>query len=105
MKTLIVLLFIAGVIALQIFLSKQENKWLGLILPIISFLVSLIYPLNMAVPVVNIGVEMVNVVLSLLLGLLIANIPTYILLAIYYACRGKYRKRKQLDKMNIQDLE
>jgi len=36
---------------------------------------------------------------------IISNIPTIILLAIYYASREKLRIRNQLDKMNIQDLE
>ena len=47
---IITLMFLAGIILLQIFLSKKENKWPGLMLPIISFLFGLIYPLNMVVP-------------------------------------------------------
>ena len=101
-RVLIVLIFslvlLAGVILLQIYLSKRESKWPGLVLPIISFLISFIYPLNMAIPSVG------GFFVALLLGWLIANIPTYVLLAIYFTCRGKYRKRKQLNKMNIQDL-
>ena len=50
MRTLVFLLFIAGVIALQVFLSKRENKWPGLVLPIMSLLFSLLYPLNMTAP-------------------------------------------------------
>ena len=98
MRILVVLLFIAGVIVLQIFLSKRESKWPGLVLPIISFLISFIYPLNMAIPSVG------GFVFALILGWLIANIPTIVLLTIYFACRGKQRRNKQLDKMNIQDL-
>ncbi len=30
--------------------------------------------------------------------------PTVILLAIYWNCRGRQRRNKQLEKMNIQDL-
>ncbi len=98
MRTLVFLLFIAGVIVLQIFLSKRESKWPGLVLPIISFLISFIYPLNMAIPSVG------GFIFALVLGWLIANIPTIVLLTIYFACRGKQRRNKQLDKMNIQDL-
>jgi len=43
------LIFIVGGILLQIFLSRQESKWAGLILPIITFILSLIYVLNIAV--------------------------------------------------------
>ena len=52
-RTIIFLLFLlailAGIIWLQIFLSKKENKWPGLVMPIISFLFGLLYPLNMVV--------------------------------------------------------
>ena len=37
-----VLVFVAGGILLQIFLSKREGKWPGLILPLLSFLYSLV---------------------------------------------------------------
>lgn len=36
---------------------------------------------------------------------LIFNIPTLISLAIYFGCRQKFRKKKLLEKMNLQDLE
>lgn len=35
-------LILVGAIFLQIFLSKRSNMWLGLILPIISFSISII---------------------------------------------------------------
>lgn len=102
MRTLIVLLFIAGVIMLQIFLSKRESKWPGLVLPIIAFLFSLLYPLNMVAP--SEGVTAGFVVQMILIWLL-GNIPTIIFLAVFFGCRGKQRRNKQLDKMNIQDLD
>ena len=101
-RVAIVLIFtlalLVGVILLQIYLSKRESKWPGLVLPIISFLISFVYPLNMAIPSVG------GFIVALILGWLLANIPTIILLAIYFSCRGKQRRNKQLDKMNIQDL-
>jgi len=33
------------------------------------------------------------------------NIPTTILLAIYFACREKQKRNRDLEKMNIQDLQ
>lgn len=101
MRTLVFLLFIAGVITLQIFLSKRESKWVGLVLPVIAFLFSLLYPLNMVAP--SEGVT-VGFVFQMIIVWLIGNIPTIIFLAIYFSCRGKQRRNKQLDKMNIQDL-
>lgn len=87
---------------LQIFLSKRESKWPGLVLPIITFLISLLYPLGMIAP--SEGITAAFVVYMILVWLL-ANIPTIILLAIYASCRGKQKRKKQLDKMNIQDLD
>lgn len=101
MRTLIVLLFIAGVIVLQVFLSKRESKWPGLVLPLIAFLFGLLYPLNMVAP--SEGVT-VGFIFQMILVWSLGNIPTIVLMAIYWSCRGKQRRNKQLEKMNIQDL-
>jgi hypothetical protein len=37
--------------------------------------------------------------------LFVSNIPTFILMAIYFDCPGKFKKKKGMDKMNIKDLE
>lgn len=98
--TLIVLaVFVVGGILLQIFLSKRESKWPGLALPAISFLWSLLYLFNM----MDTG-SVVQNILTALLTVLLSNIPTLVLLAIYWAVREKRRKRSELDKMNIDDL-
>lgn len=101
MRGLVILAFIVGVILLQIFLSKTESKWPGLVLPMIAFLFSFLFPLNMPVPK---GEVTVGIYVQVALIWLLANIPTAILLAIYFVCREKYHRNKQLDKMNIQDL-
>ena len=105
-RILIVLIFslvlFAGVILLQIYLSKRESKWPGLVLPIIAFIFGLLYPLNMIAP--SEGVT-AGFIFQMILVWLLGNIPTIIFLAIYFGCRGKQRRNKQLDKMNIQDLE
>lgn len=99
---ILTLLILGGIVYLQIFLSKMESTWPGLVLPILSFLVSALFPLNMVLP--SEGMTAGLIVLMLLTWLL-ANIPTVILLVIYFACRGNLRRSKQLDKMNIQDLD
>ena len=101
MRTLVFLLFIAGVIVLQVFLSKKESKWPGLVLPIIAFLFGLLYPLNMIAPSEGVNA---GFIFQMILVWLLGNIPTIVLLTIYFACRSKQRRNKQLDKMNIQDL-
>jgi len=98
---LLILLF-AGIVFLQVFLSKRERRLPGLILPIVALLFSLLYPLNMTVP--SEGVT-AGFVFQILIVWLLANIPTIILLAIYSGCREKKYRNKQINKMNIQDLD
>ncbi|MBZ2175638.1 hypothetical protein K8M07_10360 [Schnuerera sp. xch1] len=129
-RTIIFLIVIIGVVFLQIFLSKKQSKWFGLILPIICLLFSLIAVLSVPAfftqgeltleqiapdgtvieetiteqhnkPIGNIGTAVFQVIVVFLLY----NIPTAILLVIYFACRENLKKRSLLDKMNIQDLE
>ena len=92
------LVLLVGIVLLQIFLSKREGRWPGLILPLLTFL----YSLLMACSAVAYNGEIPwgAILASLILG----NIPTVILLAIYAVCREKFRKQSELDKMNIKDL-
>lgn len=127
---LVFFLVLAGGIWLQVFLSKKENKWYGLILPFICLAFSLIAVLgNMMFltvgevsmqqlapdgTVIEETVEVQDMGGSLEIGARIVpmvfifalyNIPTAILLVIYFACREKMKKHSALDKMHIQDLE
>lgn len=123
------LIFVVGGILLQIFLSKRKNKWLGLILPLLCLLFSIIPVLSVPMytsgeltmqqlapdgtvieeniieqhqqPIVNSGSAIFQVIIIFLLY----NIPTAILLVVYFACRESIKKNSQLEKMNIQDLE
>lgn len=98
MLFIFLLVFVAGGVLLQIFLSRREGRWPGLVLPVLSFLYSLVMAFN-AVGY-NGGIPWGPILASLILG----NIPTVILLAIYFACREKLRKRSELDNMHISDL-
>lgn len=142
---LVLLLLIAGAIILQVFLSKRESKWPGLILPGICVLCSILAVLGVAVfstttfnpevwetlveeftgnmetngasattgtsEVIDVYVyraspDSVWSVIGMIAGMfLLCNIPTAVLLAIYFACREKRKRRKELEKMNAQDLE
>lgn len=119
----------AGVILLQIYLSKKENKWVGLILPIITLCISLIAVFSIAAfttmtttPQVIDENEMViqeaapentaqpiqsasSLIFMIGSVFLLYNIPTAVLLAIYFGCREKQRQRKALEKMQAQDLQ
>ena len=131
--TLLFLLAVgAGVILLQVFLSKKESKWLGLILPAISLLISLVAVFSIAaytttgtlslqtldesgVVIQEEVVETPNatesfqntssLILTVVSVFLLYNIPTIVLLAIYFGCREKQRQRKALEQMQAQDLE
>ena len=93
------LLLLVGGVLLQIFLSRRESRWPGLILPLMTFLCSLLGPLNVA----DTGSVSRNVLL-VAVTLLAGNIPTLVLLAIYWAAREKYRVRDQREKMGKQDI-
>ena len=96
---LFLLAALVGGIFLQIFLSRRESRWPGLVLPLLTFLLSLLNVLNIA----DTGSVSENVLL-VLVTVLIGNIPTLVLLAIYLAAREKRRIRAQMDKINIDDL-
>ena len=99
---LVVLAIFAGGIFLQIFLSNKESKWFGLILPFITFAYSL---LTLSQIAKNDSMTWWNIVGSIASTLFISNIPTVILLAIYYGCRERTKRKKALEKMNILDVE
>lgn len=96
---LILLLLVVGGVLLQIFLSRRENKWLGLVLPLLTFLMSLLNVLSIR----DTGSISQNVLL-VLVTVLVGNIPTLVLLGIYWAVREKRRIKNQIDKMNLDDL-
>lgn len=122
------LLFLIVIILLQVYLSKNQNKWLGLVIPGICLIISLLAVLGMAsyfsltketVKTINDNGEVVNkvinatannrnlssLILSSIMVFLMYNIPTAIFLTIYFGCRKKIKKNLELEKMNIQDLE
>ena len=96
---IILLVFLVGIVLLQIFLSRRESRWPGLILPLLTFLSALLLPLN----VMDTGSVSENILLAVV-TLLAGNIPTLVLLAIYWAAREKYRVRDQMEKMGKQDI-
>ena len=114
-RLLLLLAFFVGIILLQIFLSKRENKWLGLILPAINFVFSLIAVMGVAVfERTSVGIisgadgptvvyettqslitgDILSTVFTIVAVFLLYNIPTLILLAIYWGCREKRKKRQ-----------
>ena len=124
---LILLLAIpVGAIFLQIYLSKREERWLGLILPIITFLFSLMIVFGMVV-YIGLGtttlIEMIDgelvttiidergsreampgAVAGVIFTFVLMNIPTAVLLIIYKVVRGKQNRHREVEKMSVHDL-
>lgn len=99
----IIYLLVGGtVIYLQIYFSKMESKWMGLILPGLTLIYSIIVVLNIAEPPVSIS--MTQRIVAVLSAFLTSNIPTIILLAIYSVVRQKLKRQSEIDKINIKDL-
>ena len=82
------ILLLIPCIWLQFYWSKKKSKWLGLILPIISVLSSLLLIMNI---IMIEGTPIIQILYTFALALLIGNIPTCVLLAIYFSCRSKLR--------------
>lgn len=97
---LLFLIIFVGAIALQVFLSKRQSKFLGLILPIFSVLNSLIIVLNIA----GDAITKTQILIALVSAFLIGNIPTIILMVIYFGVREKMKIESELDKTRIKDL-
>jgi len=120
---LLFIILVSAIIFLQILLSKKDNKWLGFILPAITLLYSIIVVSGLAFYMPATLIAELPYRLNRLLGLVfympatltdllkglyifvLYNIPTAILLGIYYACHLKLKKNKEIEKMTIQDFE
>ena len=107
-------------IILQVFLSKKESKWIGFILPAISF-IGMSYFIILGIihdntvlfsttidgetvlqTVIQMNSPLENIVRYIYIFIL-HNIPTAILLAIYFARRNKLNKQRA-PKKSVHDL-
>ncbi len=85
---------VAIVILLQIFLSKRQNRWVGLVLPVMGVL----YSISMMVCVTIFSFDTVQqVFFQMLLVFFVCNIPTLVLVVLYAACRSKLEGEIQDD--------
>ena len=84
------ILVVGSVIGLQVYASKQEKRWLGWIIPSISFIGSI--GILIAMISYTVSIQLTNVllnVLAILMLFLVINIPTLVLLGIYIAIRDR----------------
>lgn len=132
-KVMVFLILFVGIIytvvKVQIYLSKRENRWMGLIIPIIQFMLSIIVVFGLMSFSYNNSMEKIstmdengnivheeeifnenkkgdtrNSVFMSIPIFLIYNIPTIILFIIYYDCRSKIKRNKEIETMNLRDL-
>lgn len=94
---IIIIIFVL-LVALEIFLSLQKNKWYGLILPIVYLLMAAFAAFGLLVYSGEIA--------SLLIPFFLLSIPAVINFVVYLACRAsvKAKNKKEIVKMSIQDL-
>ncbi len=94
----ILLLMFALPILLEVFLATRQNKWLGLILPVIFALWSLVMLLNLAY---------ISAARTMVLLAFVCVLPAIIMFVTYALCRRHVNHRTRRDEMaqmNIQDL-
>lgn len=107
-RILVLVLLLAAVIALQVFLSRRKAWWPGLVLPTLEVLYSIFAIVSAIAGYYEVYGKGVPVTASLIcdtfLAFLQCNIFTLVLLAVYFVCRRGEKRKRQLDKMNIQDL-
>ena len=96
---LLLIILAVGTVLLEIYLAKKPSRWPGLVLPVIFFLFSFIYPLN----AVNFG-DFTEAIIAAVFSWLAANIPTVVMLAIYFVSRRRTSVSRARRKMDAQDL-
>ena len=97
---LVLVALMAGGVVLQVYLSRMEKGWPGLCLPGLCFLGSLAPLFQLSA--VGSPWELTRTAFAVLL---LGNIPTLVLLAIWLFCRRGRRRRSQMRKMKIDELE
>ena len=107
--SLIALLLIAvGAVAAEIALSRMESRWPGLVLPALFLLPAVfVLPnavLTAAMAAASVQASAAAAVGNALLSALVMLLPSLVLLGIYFIIRRRMDRRKQVEKMNIQDL-
>ena len=99
---IILVIILVALSIIEIFLSKNKVKWLGLILPLISFIFALVYGCGRVISDLEANKANIRVIsdLEANIGIILKdfvllfafNIPTAIFLIIYFNCRKKIDK-------------
>ena len=88
-------------VLLEVFLARRESIWPGLVLPILAGLYAVVMVLSYTVAPDTPWNQVLGGVLAVFL---VSGIPAFLLLMVFFICRSGRRRKKQLEKMNVQDL-
>ena len=103
----VILTLMAAALAAEVFLALKRDERLGLILPGLWLVYTLVRLVLRAVYLAQTaGGWLANPWQALAIAFAVENIPTLLLLAVYGLCRlGKgWRTRRQVEKTRIEDL-
>lgn len=93
---------IIGECVLEYYISKRQNKKLGLILPVLNFISAFVIVLNRAA---IFGQDTTFATIAKMLWeLLLYSIPAGVLMVVNLVCHEKQHNKDEIRKMNIQDL-
>ena len=99
----VILALIAAACALEVFLAKRKSRWPGLVLPVLALFPALFVLPNLLTNALSVAENGLQALLSLL-AMLLLFVPTLVLLAVYWFCRRRRKRREDVEKMKIQDL-
>jgi len=108
---IVLILLFVGSCALEAFLAGQKNRYLGLLLPGLFVLLSVIATATAVRVFIGLTAGLAEYTalppsaLPVIAYFLIFNIPTLILLLIYFLVRRRKQRKRGLEKMNILDLD
>lgn len=97
-NSLVLLGVIAGIGFLQVYLSRKESKYLGLILPGLNLIISIFAVLGLVIFAIKLDS---NLIIGSLIVLGAYNVPTALLLVIYFICRHQNKNKSEINKINI----
>ena len=90
-------------IALEVYLAKRKSRWPGLVLPVLALFPALFVLPNLLTNALSVAENGLQALLSLL-AMLLLFVPALVLLAVYWFCRRRRKRREDVEKMKIQDL-
>ena len=99
----VILALMAAVCALEVFLAKRKSRWPGLVLPVLALFPALFELPNLLTNALSVAENGLQALLSLL-AMLLLFVPALVLLAVYWFCRRRRKRREDVEKMKIQDL-